>query len=110
MAKAGQARPDHGVRFAVEAPDGFIRDNPGETVRALSRLAAMEGADPDLWLLKAAGDVVRVRTGGEPRYQVIPELTERADAVFRTAMGAALEEIVALLEDRAASLSDKVEP
>tara|TARA_R110002126_G_scaffold36707_6_gene111375 strand:+ start:2638 stop:2964 length:327 start_codon:yes stop_codon:yes gene_type:complete len=98
--KAGPARPAHGVRFAVEAPDGFIGGNPEEAVRALSRLAAMEGADPELWLLKAAGDIVRVRVGGKPRFAVIPEFTEQADRVFRIAMGAALEEIVALLEAR----------
>lgn len=99
---SGGKQPPAQRTFAVEAPDGYLRENPEGAVRALSAFAALDGADPDLWLLKAARSVVQVRVGGEPRYAVIPEATARAHKVFETLMAGAADEIVALLERRAA--------
>ena len=91
--------------FAVEAPAGFLRANPEAAVRALSRIAEAEGADPELWLLKAASSVVQVRVGGEPRYAVVPEATRRARVIYEALMAAATDEIVAMLAARAAETS-----
>lgn len=103
MPPGGDQPPARG-NFAVEAPDGYLRDNPEGAIRALSRMAATEGADEDDWLLKAAASVVQVRVGGEPRYKVIPEATIRARAIYAKLLESASDEIVALLERRAAEV------
>jgi hypothetical protein len=100
--------------LAIEADAGTVAALPGEALDALVALAEADGADPDEWLAKALAHAGATRGSlavrGDPRYRIIEDATGQAGRVFDVAIGHALEEIVALLEGRRASLPTDPKP
>ena len=89
------------ARLVVEAPDGLIAGNPGEVVERLADIAEADGADREEWLSKAMMHVGSEVVRGDPRYRMIEEVVADAAVVLDTIRAAMIDEIVALLEDRA---------
>lgn len=84
---------------------GQIASDPGGSLEALADIAQADGANRELWLLKAAisagSTQVGVQVNGEPRFRVIEDAVERGSAVFAICLDAALQEIVAAIADHA---------
>lgn len=89
-------------RLRIEAPEGFVVDEPSEALDALVAIAESEGADSDEWLAKALRDRgvsrIGVPVSREPRFRVIEGTVAEAHKRYEQCLTVMQQAISARLE------------
>lgn len=89
-------------RLKIEAPSGFVANEPEAALSALVAVAESEGVDPGEWLEKALRDRGATRIGvpvsREPRFRVVEGVEVEALKRYRRCMATMQQAISDRLE------------